>query len=293
MRRLQGAPDSVAETASWLQTWVPLIEGPWAFIWWQAATRTLWFARDPRGRRSLLTLSHRDGVVVSSVSVADATAEDGRLPSSTRGRDTDTDTTGWLELPPGSIRCAVTVGGHADVPTDATCVRRCPCAAVWQLPLLGHSVPLAVEEGRVVLEPAPATRDLAARALLWRLADAVAVRVATIPPPTAPGAARVAVLFSGGIDSMVVAALAHFFVPAAEPIDLINVCFAADHASPDRVTACCGVVELRKVFRSRCVDARACSWRVVPADVKRSRPLQHACMHCSQRVAPLPRGCAV
>ena len=37
--------------------------------------------------------------------------------------------------------------------------------------------------------------------------------------------ARVAVLFSGGVDCMVLAALAHRHVPADEPIDLLNVAF--------------------------------------------------------------------
>lgn len=56
--------------------------------------------------------------------------------------------------------------------------------------------------------------------------------------------ARVAVLFSGGVDCMVVACLAHRHVPADEPIDLINVCFDRDTASPDRLGAIRGRREL-------------------------------------------------
>lgn len=69
---------------------------------------------------------------------------------------------------------------------------------------------------------------------------------ATVPPP-----ARVAVLFSGGLDSMVLAALAHHHVPAGETIDLLNVCFAKTHNSPDRLAALAGVAELRRLFPSR------------------------------------------
>lgn len=45
--------------------------------------------------------------------------------------------------------------------------------------------------------------------------------------------AAVCVLFSGGIDSTVLAALAHAHVPEADPIDLVNVCFDPCEA-PDR-----------------------------------------------------------
>ena len=48
----------------------------------------------------------------------------------------------------------------------------------------------------------------------------------TLNFPTEPcGHARVAVLYSGGIDSLVIASLADKCVPAGEPIDLINVAF--------------------------------------------------------------------
>ncbi|XP_054237046.1 asparagine synthetase domain-containing protein 1 [Indicator indicator] len=46
-------------------------------------------------------------------------------------------------------------------------------------------------------------------------------------PSTSGRKAHVAVLFSGGIDSMVIAALADKHVPSGEPIDLLNVAFMA------------------------------------------------------------------
>lgn len=54
-----------------------------------------------------------------------------------------------------------------------------------------------------------------------------------------------AVLFSGGLDSMVIAALAHKVMPLDEPIDLINVCFDKHHLSPDRLAAWAGLEELQ------------------------------------------------
>lgn len=78
------------------------------------------------------------------------------------------------------------------------------------------------------------------------------------PPPPAPTAA-VGVLFSGGIDSMVLARLAHAHVPAGAPIDLINVCFDAAHRSPDRLAAIAGLEELRAVCPGR-------PWQLVRVD---------------------------
>lgn len=77
---------------------------------------------------------------------------------------------------------------------------------------------------------------------------------------TAPGAS-VAVLFSGGLDSMVLAALAHAHVPADQPIDLINVCFSSDREkpSPDRLAALAGVDELRLACPDRC-------WQLILVD---------------------------
>lgn len=53
-------------------------------------------------------------------------------------------------------------------------------------------------------------------------------RVAAVDATAALRPARVAVAFSGGIDCSVVALLAHYALPAGEPIDLISVAFQGD-----------------------------------------------------------------
>ncbi|EFA78384.1 hypothetical protein PPL_09035 [Heterostelium album PN500] len=75
-------------------------------------------------------------------------------------------------------------------------------------------------------------------------------------PVALPG--RVGVLFSGGLDSMVLAAVSHQHIPAGEPIHLINVAFGNDNATsdefdkvPDRKTAISGLYELRTMAPDR------------------------------------------
>jgi hypothetical protein len=62
--------------------------------------------------------------------------------------------------------------------------------------------------------------------------------------------AEVAVLFSGGLDSMVLAALVDKHVAVGAPIDLINVCFDGG-MSPDRKSALAGLEELRGISPGR------------------------------------------
>lgn len=68
----------------------------------------------------------------------------------------------------------------------------------------------------------------------------------------------VAVLFSGGLDSMILAAILHECLDAKYGIDLLNVSFEGE-AAPDRITARAGVKELRRIAPLR-------KWRLVEID---------------------------
>lgn len=88
---------------------------------------------------------------------------------------------------------------------------------------------------------------------------------------------RIAILFSGGLDCMVVAALCTRNIPPNEGIDLINVAFdnprrksvAAD--APDRETGIQGFRELQRLFPSR-------SWRLLAVDVSWERACECECI---------------
>jgi asparagine synthetase B (glutamine-hydrolysing) len=117
----------------------------------------------------------------------------------------------------------------------------------------------------------------AADLLLQHLSNAVGNRVRTIPKrfltdlssPTSL-TARVGVLFSGGLDSVVLGALTHFHLPPDESVDLLNVCFDADRnfKSPDRLAAEISWKELKKLFPTR-------EWRFIRINIHFEEVLQY------------------
>lgn len=113
------------------------------------------------------------------------------------------------------------------------------------------------------------------------MTEAVRIRVvdlsehASEPAQLAPSGcvlpARVALLFSGGIDSLVLAALADRCLPAHETIDLINVAFAdvgGSFASPDRLL---GLRALRQLQCVCCYISFHCTVSV--------SPVTYVCVH--------------
>lgn len=107
------------------------------------------------------------------------------------------------------------------------------------------------------------------------LEEAVRLRVQDIPHHTAAetGDVRVAILFSGGVDCITLAALAHRHLPPDEPVDLLNVAFdnprtgTAAFDTPDRRTGHAGLRELQE----HCPRP----WRFVEINVPFSEAQEH------------------
>lgn len=140
---------------------------------------------------------------------------------------------------------------------------------------------------RMLLPTIGTPERLAAHAL--STATASVCRYERSPAQAAHGrmrtAARVLVPLSGGVDSTVVAALAHACLPPGVPIDLVSVCFDAG-GSPDRVAALDAVQELQQVAPTR-------EWRLITVDSTLDEVDEHHDQCASERSRALRCLCAM
>ncbi|KAJ6509277.1 asparagine synthase-domain-containing protein [Mycena vitilis] len=189
------------------------VEGPYAF----AASERIFFARDPLGRRSLLI--HKPSAKNPYFLLASASVGSDRACE-------------FQELHTEYIYCLefreFLHGGDMASNFDS-CMKSFPRSSAnglySQLSRVNTAIP--PDDWPVITNlETPDYLAGAMKDLIDHLDRSVELRVRDIPPSSAgPGAARVAVLFSGGIDSTVLAFFAHKHIPLDEPIDLLNVAF--------------------------------------------------------------------
>lgn len=254
------------------------IDGPFAFLFYDARIQRLYFGRDRLGRRSLLINQAEDGNSISFSSVADVPA-------------------GWVEVNADGIyslnldtRLATPDGLKLDTHT---------IKHDW-VPSGGDVMVSNIGNFNMTLPPSDHKLDFSSfsiEALNHWLCESLKLRVLDTPEPPNPLFdidIRVAILFSGGIDCTVLARLAHDFVPTNQGIDLINVAFenprqvsigktlphldASDiyEACPDRITGRKAFAELK----SACPDRY---WRFIAVNV----PFEEAMAHKSKIITLL------
>ena len=304
------------------------LRGPWALIYWQESAQRLWYGRDVVGRRSLLV--HRPDAgdprfVLSSLSPLPAeVCRDHRVAAGAQNEPHF-----WDEVEAGiySLQATKDVEARTRVGTDAP---ENDFTARWQFRRYewNDCVPSALQEFQRALKLVHSTQqpsvshannkvdfedartdasvELAVDGLLAALDASVERRVAysisigplgserstntkTSTADVGP-AAELGVLFSGGVDSMVIAALADRHCPSDQPIDLLTVCFDGG-CSPDRAAAIDGVAELR----SACPDRL---WRLIFVDAKltdvdKITPHLTATLHPSDTIMDLNIGAAL
>ncbi|KAG6831260.1 hypothetical protein H0H92_011770 [Tricholoma furcatifolium] len=207
------------DTADEIQDLFASIEGPYAFVYYQSSSRRLFFGRDPLGRRSLLIhkpTSSSPYILLASVSAGiDAGYEFEELPTESIfcldlqiSRDLRTDFDSCIKPLPRRSSGLGVVPGFAEPSRVHTCV------PPDDIPYLGSLATIPDHLAKTVDD------------LIHHLDHSVMLQVQDIPQkPETKGKARVAVLFSGGIDSTVITYLAHKHIPLDEPIDLLNVAF--------------------------------------------------------------------
>jgi len=264
-------------------------QGPWSALIVDMAARRIWFARDCVGRRSLLLSRGQGSLCLSSV------ADQADTPSPARSDAAEVDPGVLFSIELASLTLQ-----------DGLSFRTTPVPR--PLSALYGAFPAVDWAANNASAPAGQAADAGAVALLHALSRAVKLRVCSaargrgpsplpeLPPPSAQrycgvrcdmhtlpnsecssaAPAHIAVMFSGGIDCMLLAVLAHRHVPGGEPIDLINVAFAQKETaepimqvqSPDRQAALVGLEELRGACPGR-------HWRLIQVNEDLASLRQH------------------
>ncbi|KAI8378805.1 asparagine synthase-domain-containing protein, partial [Choanephora cucurbitarum] len=262
-----------AETEDAILKTMEQIEGPFAFVYYRASSQTIYFGRDCLGRRSLLWHPQQP-FMLSSV-----------------GRQQDGGA--WEEVPAKGIYAIYldqykTSQGIQLFPWT---VDPQPNALKLPFPPLNQDLPqslVPVQDPDTMPEIDPEMQQ-AIDQFTTVLAESVQQRVADIPHLDQQlDKARVAILFSGGLDCISLAALAHRYLPLSESIDLLNVAFENPRSqqakgkqkkendtmydTPDRLTGKKGVEELRRIAPER-------TWHFVEINVP-----YHEAMEYRQRI---------
>jgi len=271
------ALDTASAAGTGVASVMARLRGPWAFVYWHAASLRLWFGRDCFGRRSLVWRLPQPGGChnfwLSSVAV----------PDSEGGLAEGLVHTAWEEVPAAGLFCVSLDDGRWSVPVLhpwSTGARQpLPSPIITsnttllppadKLDNAAAAAGLPVEDAKITGCDAPAVEDaleaaFAASQLLEVLLRAVRRRVSECvcegEATDADGRPPVAILFSGGIDSMVLAALVHRALPSDTPVALLNVAFenprivragAAPYSVPDRDTGLRGMEELQRACPGR------------------------------------------
>lgn len=256
------------------------LRGPWALIFWHNARRRLYFGRDCLGRRSLmLRVIRGTGLEILSIPPRHALH-------------------GFVELPPIGLGY-VEFGRHGEVSFGAVERHRSFVMPKRVAQSLEGELVSGSDKGMYVsflpakwLRSGKAAEEYkltlldSATKFLDRFRDSLQRRLVTNRSFT-PGYPRYGVLFSGGIDSLFLAAVLDECLPEGETIELINVAFGksddALQACPDRANAISGLAELRNLSRTaRDFDLRCVDVGPMEADETLASCVRHLVHPCDQ-----------
>ncbi|EGX92482.1 asparagine synthetase domain containing protein 1 [Cordyceps militaris CM01] len=202
------------------------IEGPFALVFVDRPNRTLYYGRDRLGRRSLLVKPDDDTFQLSSIA--------------------DASTAGWLEVEAdGCYSISLTAGNFSPTVEPVRHDWDSNGELISALGMFNATIPEGPQELTEGSEAVSTLQNHLLKSLKCR------VQGIPVPPGANQSQARVAVLFSGGLDCSVLARLTDDLLPKDQQIDLLNVAFenpriAAQHKDiqvdqlfelcPDRIT---------------------------------------------------------
>lgn len=221
------------------------VQGPFAFVYIRLKSKKLWFGRDFFGRQSLL-MAKRPHFFLASVGLCDLECVE--VPAA-----------GVFELSLESMELTLHPWQDVDISIEAL-------REIIDCSYGSDSLPIPVKLPQIELTPMGQTSFLSdlVPSLSSTLTQAVRLRATKQPMlckrcvkerlarqhSNLPRCdhAKVAVLFSGGLDSTVLVALLDSVLDKSEPIDLLNVAFESKEVGfevPDRLTAKQALIELQ------------------------------------------------
>ncbi|KAJ2995054.1 hypothetical protein NUW58_g1381 [Xylaria curta] len=247
------------------------IEGPFAFVYYDSAASRLYYGRDRLGRRSLLIKpsAKTDAIMLSSIASAP--------------------TAGWEEVSSDGIWSINLTTWHGI--SSELSVQEHVTKHIW---LEAGSDDMVSSIGLFNRQLPPSKQELdfgspSLQILRCKLIESLKPRVLDVPEPPntiSDVDARIAILFSGGLDCTVLARLAHELVPICQGLDLINVAFenprqvaieagqphlrASDmyEGCPDRATG-------RKAFAELKYSCPGRYWRFIAVNVPFAEAMDH------------------
>ncbi|KZT36613.1 hypothetical protein SISSUDRAFT_1024067 [Sistotremastrum suecicum HHB10207 ss-3] len=196
------------------------VEGCYAFVFYHNSSKRLFFGRDPLGRRSLLLhipVTSNDSLVITSVGGSD-------VPQMSF-EEVCTDMIMCLDLMTNTR--STNLPSSAFVTPLSEVPRKLESRVFTRIPKLNVTWTETEPQIQTIddqILPSHALHGLTSQ-FIRTLEESVRLRVKDIPYQADGNIARVAILFSGGIDCTVIALLADRHVPPSEPIDLLNVAF--------------------------------------------------------------------
>jgi asparagine synthetase B (glutamine-hydrolysing) len=227
------------------------VAGPFAFVFYDARSSMLYYGRDRLGRRSLILQHDDDSSCLSLCSVA--------RPGFSTAMEVD-----------------VAFVHALHIEEEQPVLRRIS----WSAPAPSTNIAFL----NVATPPQPHYDS--AEKLIRHLSTSIKLRVLNVPNHSGlqpkSDCARVAILFSGGLDCTLLARITHDVLPSEQSIDLLNVAFenprtfkahqnsgiSAFELCPDRRTGRASFEELLRVCTGR-------KWRFVAVDIPYSTTLQH------------------
>ncbi|KJA26137.1 hypothetical protein HYPSUDRAFT_37019 [Hypholoma sublateritium FD-334 SS-4] len=213
---------SAAKSLEDIQHILSNIEGPYAFVFYHADSHRMYYARDPLGRRSLLIhepTGELPYLLLASVSTGANVAYNFTELSTEHLYSLDITT--LKSLSNISAGFHQSLGKHSRFPVNSVYLNPFHELAKVSSALPSDDIPIVRSLGNIPEHMLCTVDDF-----ILYLDKSVERQVSDIPRfSLSKGKARLAVLFSGGIDSSIITFLANKHVPLGEPIDLLNVAF--------------------------------------------------------------------